>query len=68
MLLVLSMKIFIMYILIFLNKLGRDAFPCKFIQGAWKEECGGCCKICQIMHNCSIVALISTSSSILRGH
>lgn len=32
------------------------------------EECGGCGKICQIMHNCSIVALISTSSSVLRGH
>lgn len=25
-------------------------------------------EICQIMHNCSIVALISTSSSVLRGH
>ena len=68
MLLMSSMEIFVMYILILLNKLGRDAFPCKFIQGEKEEECGGCGKICQIMHNCSIVALISTSSSVLRGH
>lgn len=63
-----SMEIFVMYILIFLNKLGRDAFPCKFIQGKRERVCGGCGKIWQIMHNCSIVALISTSSSVLPGH
>lgn len=68
MLLVLFVEIFVMYILIFLNKLGRDAFSCKFIQGKRKKECGGCGKISQIMHNCSIVALISTCSSLLRGH
>lgn len=68
MLLMLSMEIFVMYILIFQNKLGRDAFPCKFIQGEREEECRGRGKNCQIMHNCSIVDLISTSSSVLCGH
>lgn len=63
-----SVEIFVVYILIFWNKLGQDVFPCKFIQGERKSSVGGCGKICQIMHNCSIAALISTSSSELRGH
>lgn len=29
---------------------------------------GGCGKICQIMHNCSTVALVSTSRAVPRGH
>lgn len=33
MLLMSSVEISVMYILIFPNKLGRDAFSCKFIQG-----------------------------------
>lgn len=63
-----SVEISVMYILIFPNKLGGHVFSCKFIQGKGREVCGGCGKICQIMHNCSIVALVSTSRSVLRGH
>lgn len=70
MLLMSSVEKSVMYILIFPNKLGGDAFSCKFIQGKGSRAvCGGVCgKICQIMHNCSIVALVSTSRSVLRGH
>lgn len=41
MLLMLFVEIFVMYILISLNKLGRDAFSCKFIQGKRKMSVGG---------------------------
>lgn len=42
MLLMSSVEIFVMYILIFLNKLGSGAFPCKFIQGARRGVWGVC--------------------------
>lgn len=54
MLLMSSMEIFVMYILIFLNKLGRDAFPCKFIQGERKRSVGGAVRSARL---CIIVVL-----------
>lgn len=54
MLLMSSVEIFVMYILMFLNKLGRDAFLCKFIQGKRKRSVGGTARSARL---CVIVAL-----------
>lgn len=54
MLLMSSMEIFVMYILIFPNKLGSVAFPCKFIQDARKRSVGGALRSARL---CIIVVL-----------